>query len=211
MQNKNTELKDLKYIENAIETLKNGGVVLIPTDTVIGLCCLPTFDTAIAKIFKLKGRSKNHNLPIMASKEHQLLELGLSLNQYALKLLKSIHMPGPLTLVLGFADDRKRPQWLDTREEIAVRMPNDDRLLQIIDCVGPILMTSANKHGSNVIHDDEQTILSELDGSPDLIIPGKRQHSLASTIVNVRYNQWEVERAGAISKIQIDQILSNPL
>jgi L-threonylcarbamoyladenylate synthase len=205
----NIEIKDSYSSKNAIKTLKNGGVVLIPTDTVIGLCCLPIFENAIDKIFKLKGRDRNQNLPIMVSKAHQLQELGLSLNASAIKLLESDHMPGPLTLILGFDKKKTRPQWLMTRDEIGVRMPNDTRLLQIIDNVGPILMTSANKHGSSVIHNDEQTILAELDGIPDLIIPGKRQHSSASTIVNVRFDQWAIEREGGISKIEIDQILSN--
>lgn len=201
----------MSYQESAIKTLENGGVVLIPTDTVIGLCCLPIFDKAINKIFKLKSRSRNHNLPIMASQEHQLHELGLRLNENALKLLSSKYMPGALTLILGFDEKKTRPQWLMNREEIGVRMPNDTRLLQIIDHVGPILMTSANRHGSQVIHNDEKTILDELDGSPDLIIPGKRNLSSASTIVNVRYEQWQIEREGGISKIEIDHILSNKL
>ena len=205
----NLETKDLKTIENAVKTLKNGGVVLIPTDTVIGLCCLPTFDNAIDKIFNLKERARDQNLPIMVSKAEQLQALGLHLNEYALKLLKSDHMPGPLTLILGFEEGGNRPPWLANREEVAVRVPNDTRLLNIIDNVGPILMTSANRHGSEVIHNNEQTILSELVGIPDLIVPGQRQHSSASTIVNVRNNQWQIEREGGVSKIEIDQILSN--
>jgi L-threonylcarbamoyladenylate synthase len=206
---KNIEIQDSNYEENAIKTLKNGGVVLIPTDTVIGLCCLPIFDKAIDKIFKLKARDRNHNLPIMVSQEHQLYDLGLNLNEDALKLIESKYMPGPLTLILGFDKEKTRPQWLMSREEIGVRMPNEARLLQIIDNVGPILMTSANKHGSQIIHNDEKTILNELDGIPDLIIPGKRILSSASTIVNVRYKQWQIEREGGVVKIEIDQILSS--
>jgi L-threonylcarbamoyladenylate synthase len=199
----------MEAVENAIKTLLSGGVLLIPTDTVIGLCCLPIFDSAIDKIFTLKQRSKDHNLPIMVSREQQLQDLGLDLNQHASKLINSEYMPGPLTLILGFDKKKTAPDWLTNRDEIAVRMPKDDRLLQIMDAVGPILMTSANKHSSQVIHNDELTILSELNGIPDLVIPGKRQHSSASTIVNVRNDNWVIEREGGVSKIEINNILSN--
>ena len=106
-----------------VECLENGGVVLLPTDTVYGLAVSPKFDESITRLFALKRRPRNVNLPIMVASDSELESLGFEVSGSARRLLRSPLIPGSLTLAMGFSSDY-RPEWLAGREEAAVRIPN---------------------------------------------------------------------------------------
>ena len=129
----------------------NGGVVLIPADTVYGLAVFPHFDKSIDRLFALKRRPRNVNLPIMVSSDAELEPLGFRISDSARRLLRSPLIPGSLTLVMGFSSDY-RPEWLTGRDEAAVRIPNDNRLLAVLRKTGPLLVTSANVRQKQVYH-----------------------------------------------------------
>jgi L-threonylcarbamoyladenylate synthase len=177
--------------------LLNGGAVVIPTDTVFGLAASPLHQAGVDKIFELKMRSKTQNLPIMVASQKQLDEMGVELNEVAIKCLNSQFMPGALTLVLGFKTEPTL-DWLKGREEIAIRIPNNERLLAVLEKTGPLLVTSANRNGSPFTPDNIPDILAELNGTPDLIIDGTPGESQPSTIVNCRVNPPTIQRQGII-------------
>ena len=169
-------------IEKIVECLQTGGVVLIPTDTVYGLAVSPKFDDSITRLFELKRRPRNVNLPIMVSSDEELEPLGFEVSESARRLLRSPLIPGSLTLAMGFSSDY-RPEWLTGREEAAVRIPNDERLLSVLRKTGPLLVTSANAHSADT-PDNVADILAQLDGAPDLAIDGGTLRTTASTLVN---------------------------
>jgi len=107
-------------VNEIVECLRNGGVVLLPTDTVYGLAVSPNFDESIDRLFALKRRPRNVNLPIMVSSDDELEPLGFQISESARRLLRSPLIPGSLTLALGFSSDY-RPAWLEGRDEAAVR------------------------------------------------------------------------------------------
>jgi len=196
--------------EKVKEVLDGSGVVLIPTDTVYGLAALASLPNAGKKIFDLKARPGYVNLPIMVSKIEQVEEMGFDINPAAETLLKSDLVPGDLTLVLGFSDEKQRPSWLDGREEAAIRIPNDEFLLKVLDVSGPLLVTSANKHGSPVTPGTVEEILKQLNGRPELCIEGKVSDELRpSTIVNCRKNPPVIERQGSLDSEIIFNTISN--
>lgn len=196
-------------IDEVIKSLNNGGVVLLPTDTVYGLAVKPDIKNAVEKIYTLKRRPKELNLPIMVSKKTNLAELGLDVNINVVKLLNSEYVPGALTIVLGFKDGLVRPEWLNGRDEVAIRIPNDDFLLNVLDNSGPLLVTSANIHGSKSTHSDLNKIKSELNGLPEIIIEGETSKEIPSTIVNCRLQNPVIERLGVVSEKEINNILGN--
>src|ERR1044072_3058041 len=98
-------------VQEIVGCLVNGGVVLLPTDTVYGLAGSPNFDKAIDGLFALKRRPRNVNLPIMVSSDEELEPLGFQISDSARRLLRSPLIPGSLTLALGFRGDY-RPVWL---------------------------------------------------------------------------------------------------
>ena len=191
-----------------VQILRNGGVVLIATDTVYGLAALPTHAEAVEKIYALKGRPRNMFLPIMVADVDDLELLGLDVNMYARTLFNSDLVPGAITFVLGFKDELLKPSWLAAREEIATRIPDNVLLLSVLNITGPLLVTSANKHGQPVTQAKVADILAELNGVPDLIIEDGEGKEVPSTIINFRSNPPVIERYGVIPVHVIDNILN---
>lgn len=181
--------------------LLGGGVALIPTDTVYGLAVTPDDEDAVSQLFQLKTRPQNVNLPIMVGNKEHLEALNVKLEPAALKLLDSEYIPGAVTLVLGFKDDDRLP-WLKGREEIAIRIPNDEYLLQVIETAGALLVTSANKHG-NPTATIVKEVLADLNGEPDMVIDGGEVEVIPSTIINCRVNPPKIEREGKIPAAEL--------
>lgn len=195
-----------KQVEDIVECLSKGGVVLIPTDTVYGLAVSPNFDKSIDRLFALKRRPRNVNLPIMVASDTELEPLGFELSESARRLLRSPLVPGSLTLAMGFRSEY-RPEWLADREEAAVRIPNDERLLAVLRKAGPLLVTSANAHSAET-PDNVSDILAQLDGAPDLFIDGGILRTTASTLVNCRVDPPVIERVGVVPASEVLKYLS---
>ena len=199
----------LNQTNEIIRILLSGGVALIATDTVYGLAVLPTNEQAVEKIYALKCRPRNMFLPIMVANMEDLEALGLDINPIARKLFESALVPGAITFVLGFKDESLKPYWLKTREEIATRIPDNELLLSVLKETGPLLVTSANKHGLSSTQPKVKDILAELNGVPDLVIEDGEGKEVPSTIINCRYNPPVIERYGIIPEHVIHQMLSN--
>jgi L-threonylcarbamoyladenylate synthase len=180
--------------------------VLIPTDTVYGLAVSPEFDESIDRLFALKRRPRNVNLPIMVASDAELEALGFEVSESARRLLRSPLIPGSLTLALGFSSDY-RPPWLAGRDEAAVRIPNDERLLSVLRKTCPLLVTSANAHSAET-PDNVADILAQLDGAPDLSIDGGTLRTTASTLVNCRIDPPAIERIGVVPEAEVLKYLS---
>lgn len=194
-------------INKIADCLNNGGVVLLPTDTVYGLAANPKFDKAIEKIYQLKGRPRHMNLPIMIAAKEDLIDLNVDLNENATKLFDSEFVPGALSLVLGF-HTKPEQSWLSGREEILVRIPNDEDLLEVLRKTGPLMVTSANAHGKNPDRDLNE-VVPELNGKPDLVVERGRLKPLASTMVNCLTNPPIILREGLIPSELILKYLDN--
>jgi L-threonylcarbamoyladenylate synthase len=192
--------------DSIVECLENGGVVLLPTDTVYGLAVSPKFDEAIDRLFALKRRPRNVNLPIMVASDEELEPLGFEVSESARRLLRSPLIPGSLTLAMGF-NSEYRPDWLAGREEAAVRIPNDERLLSVLRMTGPLLVTSANAHSAET-PDNVADVLAQLDGAPDLAIDGGTLRTTASTLVNCRVDPPRIERLGVVPESEVLKYLS---
>ena len=189
------------FIREIVDSLSGGGVVVIPTDTVYGLAVLPAFPRSVDRVYALKRRPRHLNLPVMVASEKDFETLGLAVTEAAARLLRSPLIPGSLTLAMGFLEGRV-PAWLEGREEVAVRIPNDLRLLSVLRQTGPLLVTSANAHGS-MTSESLADVLAQLDGAPDLAVDGGVLHTVPSTLVNCRCDPPVVEREGTITRAQI--------
>ncbi len=192
-------------VARAADCLLEGGVVLLPTDTVYGLAVHPEHDEAITRLFAMKGRPRSVNLPVMVASRDQILALGGVLSRAAELLLDSKYVPGPLTLAVGTSPEDLVP-WLRGRVEFAVRMPDDERLLAILDVTGPLLVTSANLHAEQV-RESVPDILRSLASQPDRVMDDGNRDTIPSTLVNCRLAPPVVERVGAVPQEEIEAIL----
>jgi L-threonylcarbamoyladenylate synthase len=185
--------------------LAAGGIVLMPTDTVYGLAVHPTFPESVDRLFALKRRSRSRQLPVMIAAEDELPALGVRLTDPARRVLRSPLVPGALTFVLGFAEGPV-PPWLAGREEVAIRIPDDSRLLAVLRRTGPLFVTSANTHGA-ATPESLGDALAQLDGAPDLAIDGGTLNTVPSTLLNCRRDPPVVEREGAIAAADLLELL----
>jgi L-threonylcarbamoyladenylate synthase len=188
-----------------VQTLRAGGIVLLPTDTVYGLAVYPEHDDALARLFAMKRRPLTRNLPIMVATPAQAEDLGADVTGPARRLLAAFS-PGPLTLALGL-DPRRAPAWLAGRDEIAIRIPDDPFLLEVLRAAGPLLVTSANRHAQET-PESLREVLEQLDGEPDLALDGGPRATVPSTLVNCNLPAPAVERVGAVPAEQIAKVLA---
>jgi L-threonylcarbamoyladenylate synthase len=195
---------DSETVARAKACLCNGGVALVPTDTVYGLAVHPMRDDAADRVFAMKRRPRSRNLPIMVSSVGDLSGLGVEINDPARRLMDAF-FPGPLSVALALRTS-DAPSWLAGRVEVAVRVPNDDQILAILKATGPLLVTSANIH-EQVTRESVESIVAALDGQPDIVIDGGIRQGVPSTLVNCNLPSPVIERVGAISQEEIEKVL----
>jgi L-threonylcarbamoyladenylate synthase len=195
-------------VKQIADCLLEGGVVLLPTDTVYGLAVSPLFPAAVDRLFDLKQRSRQQQLPIMVADIATMETLGVAINPRARRLLESAFVPGALTIAIGFEAEPLVP-WLAGREEIAIRIPNDEQLLAVLRLTGPLLVTSANASGQAITPPLVADILPQLHGQPDLVVDGGSIKTIPSTLVNCRKDPPQIEREGVVSTAEINAILEN--
>ncbi|WP_417242923.1 L-threonylcarbamoyladenylate synthase [Celeribacter sp.] len=188
--------------------LNGGGIVLLPTDTVLGLAVSPAHDDAVARLYALKDRPREKNLPIMVADMSQIADLGALPTDAARRLLASPFVPGAVTLVLELGP--QRPDWLAGRDEIALRIPDDARLRDVLRRTGPLLVTSANRAGLETPHTSDAAS-AQLTAPPDLVVAGTSRAGAPSTIVNCRTSPPHLIRIGAVTAAQINALFEeNP-
>ncbi len=190
----------------AVQVLGAGGVIVVPTDTVYGLAARPEDEHAVRAIFRAKGRPEGMHLPVLAASVPQVHALGVAFTP-ATHALARQWWPGPLTLAFGFDPARERPAWLDGRDEVAVRIPDHDFLLALLERTGVLVVTSANPHGAPTPR-TAQDVAASLGPTVGLVLDGGQLQHVPSTLVNVRGSEPAVEREGAISRAAVARALA---
>ena len=129
---------------DVVDALRAGAVVVIPTDTVYGLACLPRIPAAVQRIFELKGRPGDMPLPVLGDGVGALEDVAV-FSDRAAELARTF-WPGPLTLVLprarGFTYDLGGDD-----STVGVRVPQNAVTLEVLGETGPLATTSANRTG----------------------------------------------------------------
>ena len=132
-------------LDAAAEALRAGRAVVLPTDTVYAVAADAFNPIGTRRIFGAKRRSRRFPLPVLVRTPKQLLGLCAEVPRAADRLMAA-YWPGPLTLVLA-ADPGLEWDLGDARGTVAVRMPLDDLVLDLVREVGPLAATSANLAG----------------------------------------------------------------
>lgn len=182
-------------IKEVKEELLKGNIIAFPTDTVFGLACIYGDKKAKEKIYIAKNRPENKKLPMMVS-DSKMLERYVEINEKEKILLDNL-TPGPLTLIFKYKD---------SEETVAVRIPNDRWILDLIkDLDKPLLVTSANLSGSGSLL-KAIDVKNQLDERVDGIVMADASGEVSSTIVDC-LNDYKILREGPISKEIIDSYL----
>ena len=173
----------------AADLLKNGGVVVIPTDTVYGLAAHPDHPEAVKRLYTIKGREEAKPIALLAANKEAVMSFGAIMPKSA-KDLADAHWPGALTLVLecknGTQEGFRGPHHTFT-----------GRLLTL--CGGVLRVTSANLSGSHPATDVPQA-LAEIGVKADMILDdGISPGGVPSSVVRGLPNgETDVLRQGAV-------------
>jgi L-threonylcarbamoyladenylate synthase len=188
-------------VERAVETLRESGLVVLPTDTVYGLAADAFDRVATGRISSAKGRDRRIPLPVFVRSPKQLIGLTPTVPAAA-ELLMAAFWPGPLTIVLR-AEAGLRWDLGDAAGTVAVRMPLDEVALAVVRAVGPLAITAAAKAGGPLPTTvaDAQTQLGE---EVDLYLDGgERPGGGTSTIVDLSRGAPQILRSGVLPDEQV--------
>ncbi|CUI15832.1 Sua5/YciO/YrdC/YwlC family protein [Candidatus Protochlamydia naegleriophila] len=192
-------------IDQAIDKLKAGHVVAMPTETVYGLAASLNTPAAVAEIFRLKGRPLNNPLIIHVASQADVLKYAQELPPL-FEALTQAFWPGPLTLIVPIQPHLVPALARADLPTAGFRMPNHDLALQVIREVGPLVMPSANLSGKPSSTRAEHV---ECDFGPDFPVldGGACAKGLESTILYYDSPRWVIVRLGALSAELFEPVL----
>jgi len=186
-------------IKLATITVKRGGLVVFPTDTVYGVGCDPRNPKSIESIYRIKKRNESKNLPVLGYSKKEISKIAIFdkiSNEIADKF-----WPGSVTLVLKLKDEKiKRAMNLDYK--IAVRVPNHPCTLSLLKECNLIVGTSANYSG-NPSYSDPKKVLENFSGFDVFLDGGIIPNSIESTVVEIVEGDLKILRQGKISEKEI--------
>ena len=186
---------NLNTISKIVEVLRNGGVIIYPTDTVYALGCDIFQSKALEKICRIKGVDiKKANFTVMCDSLKQISEF-TKMDDDTFKLIKK-NTPGPFTFILN--GNNKLPKLFKERKTIGIRIPNRNLVKVIVEELGnPIFTTSLRIDGQDPDYEVNAELIKEKYGSRvDLIIDGGIGVDNLSTVVDCTGDDFEIIRQG---------------
>lgn len=204
------DCKNEGHLIKCTEIIRNGGIIVYPTDTVYGLGCDPYNKKAIEKIFKIKKRLMDKPLPILTF-DIRYVEKIISLGVIGRKLA-DYFWPGPLTII-GNLIDNKIPKILTSgKKTVGVRIPNNADTLNLLKYCNFLAGTSANISNENSCITAKEVMNSKLEGYDAILIgddnkPKDPFSFKGSTIVDISTHNLQIIRHGVIKSETIYKIL----
>jgi L-threonylcarbamoyladenylate synthase len=196
-------------IERCAAIIRAGGVVIFPTDTIYGIGCDPYNDSAVGRIFSIKGRDEGRPLPVLVgdlSTAEELANFGP-----AGKALAAKFWPGALTIVAPLADRRISPRVTAARDSLAVRVPSNACALELLARCRCLVGTSANSSGGRPSRTAQEVTSSGLSGYDALLAGKETPIGAESTIVDVAGPKPTIIREGAIKSADIMRFLAGSM
>ncbi len=190
---------DSNGINTTVKSIKEGKIVVFPTDTVYGIGCDPYNKEAVEKVYRIKNRKQGKLFPVLGFSKNELEKIA-NFNEKANKIAEKF-WPGGLTLILPLKDEKLKTS-MNLENKVAVRVPNNSCALAILEQCNLIIGTSANVSGmeSFVDPDECEKNISDYDVFVD---SGKISSKGESTVIEISENEVKIHRKGSISKEEI--------
>ncbi|MDP3988348.1 MAG: L-threonylcarbamoyladenylate synthase, partial [Candidatus Levybacteria bacterium] len=135
-------------INKAIKILKEGGIIIFPTDTAFAIGCRIDNEKAVERLFKIRKRPQNQAVPVLVDTVKMAQDFLVSIPKEVIDKLVEPYWPGALTIILPCKTDKVPYLVRGLGQTLGVRIPNHPIARKIIREVGvPILGPSANFHG----------------------------------------------------------------
>ena len=190
----NPNPKDIRLV---VEVLRNGGIIVYPTDTVYGLGCDITNAKAVEKVARYKNvKVEKSNFSFICSDLSHLSDFSKPVSNPVFKLLKH-YLPGPFTFILN-ANSNVPKYFKGKKKTIGIRVPNNEIILEIVRELGnPIMSTSIHDEDEIVeYYTDPELIHEKFMDIADIVIDGGFGDNMPSTIVDCTEDDPVVIRQG---------------
>ena len=189
------EFPDPAAIAKGATVIRNGGLVIFPTETVYGIAADYSNPAAIARLRELKQRSDDKPLSIMIS-QSELISNYTSAHKTLLYKLIDRYWPGPLTIVVESREEGKT---------VGVRVPNHEIARRLVAAVqAPVAAPSANLEGKPAPRTLEEALV-DLDGHVELAIDGgEAAFGQGSTVVDISGPEPNILREGVVPATEIE-------
>lgn len=191
------ENPDPRRVRQIVEVLRNGGVIIYPTDTVYGMGCDISNQKAVEKICRIKGiNPKKHNFSFVCADLSNISQYTRVITKPVFKLMKK-GLPGPFTFILEASSNV--PKILHSNKKtVGIRVPNHGVPRAIVEELGqPILSTSIHDEDEIVEYStDPELIFEKYQNLVDVVIDGGYGSNVPSTILDCTGDEVIVVREG---------------
>lgn len=183
-------------IKKVVDVLRNGGLVIYPTDTVYGLGCDITNSKALERVAKIKGiKLEKANFSFICSDLSNISDYVKQIDTATFKILKR-SLPGPYTFILPGNNDL--PKEFRKKKTVGIRVPDNNIIIEIVKMLGnPIVSTSIYDEDAVLEYSTDPELIFEKWGNlVDLVIDGGYGDNTPSTIIDLSGYEPEVIREG---------------
>jgi L-threonylcarbamoyladenylate synthase len=193
------------------DCVAGGGVAVLPTDTVYGLCCDPESEAAARRLYELKGRPARRACAVMFFALEPALQTLGELPDSECRALQAV-LPGPVTLLLSNRGSRFAPACRSDPGTLGLRVPRlPDSLAALAEVTRPVMQSSANISGQPDARTLAAVTRSLIDGA-DLVLDGGELPGTPSTVIDLRdfeaERRWHVLREGPLSADAVRELLA---
>lgn len=183
-----------RYLNKAVEVLKNGGVIIYPTDTIYGLGCDIFNREAVERIYMIKNETDTKLFSFLCPDLKDISKYA-KVSDYAYKSMKKL-IPGPYTFVLPAAREVPKKLWTK-RKTVGIRVPDNEIARLLTEELGnPIISTSATTRKGEVLFDPLE-IRRVFNISVDLMLSMGALNGVPSSIVDLSGDEAEIIREGS--------------
>jgi L-threonylcarbamoyladenylate synthase len=193
---------DARLVDEAVEAIRAGKPVVLPTDTVYGLCATPSTSEPVLRMYRLKGRDEQQPTALLASGLDMLLECVPELRSRVGPIERAL-LPGPLTLILP--NPARRFRWLtgSRPDTIGVRVPQlAGAGGEIVRRVGAVAATSANLAGGPDPKRLDEVPKAIRDGAA-VLVDGGVLPGTPSTVLDLTGPEPQIVREGAVPAAEV--------
>jgi tRNA threonylcarbamoyl adenosine modification protein (Sua5/YciO/YrdC/YwlC family) len=186
-----------KAIEQVVQVLKKGGLIIYPTDTVYGLGCDITNHKAIEAVARIRNiKPEKANFSFVCHDLRNLSDYTKPIDNAVFRVLKKA-LPGPFTFILNASGNV--PKLLSSNKKtVGIRVPDNDIAREIVKQLGNPILSTSIKDDDDIIEysTDPELIHEKYENLVDLVIDGGYGGNIASTVVDVTSGEFEVIREG---------------
>lgn len=185
-----------RLISQAAAIVRNGGVIIYPTDSGYALGCHIGDKAALERICKIRKLDKEHNFTLLC-RDLSEISLYARVDNSAYRALKN-NTPGPYTFIFKGTKEVPRRLVNDKRKTIGIRVPDNTIALALLEALGePMMSTSLILPGNEGTEFDPEEIRDKLENSVDLIINGGYLGEQATTVIDYSDDEPKLVRQGA--------------